>query len=88
MGASDHIALDRVTIDLTILIGAVDMPLGRALRLGRGAVIPLGRRVDEPLTVLAGGAPVGYASVVLRGERIAVAMRRERPPAPVNTAAR
>ncbi|MGF1543471.1 MAG: FliM/FliN family flagellar motor C-terminal domain-containing protein [Parvularculaceae bacterium] len=72
MGKGDRISVERIPLDLTVLIGAVDMPLGAARRLERGAVIPLGRRVDAPLEVRAGDARVATAKVRLRGEKVAI----------------
>ncbi len=69
-------SIDHVGLDLTVLIGAVEMPLARAMTLDRGTVIPLDRTTDAPLTVLANGAPVAEGRVKLLGERIAVEITR------------
>lgn len=75
--------LDDVTIELSVLLGKASMPVHQFLRMGRGAVIALETREDEPLQVLANGVPVARGEVVLEDEQIAVTitemLTRRRP---------
>lgn len=64
--------LDDVRIELSVLLGTVNMPVHQFLRMGRGAVIALDTLEDEPLQVLANGVPVARGEVVLEEEHIAV----------------
>lgn len=67
-------AFGNIEIEILILIGETEMPLEKALGLGRGAVVPLGRDASSPLTVLANGAPVSEARVLLDGEKVSIAL--------------
>ena len=62
--------IQPIELDIRIVVGETDMPLRRFLGLGRGAVIPLGRRVDAPLAVCANGVKVAEARVRLDGARV------------------
>ena len=64
--------VDKIEIELTMLIGQATLPLCQFLRKGRGAVIPLGRGDSEPLEILANGRKIAEGRVVLRGEEIGV----------------
>ena len=64
--------VDKIEIELTMLIGHAALPLCQLLRKGRGAVIPLGRGDSEPLEILANGRKIAEGRVVLRGEEIGV----------------
>ena len=44
------------------------------LRMGRGAVIELDSRQDEPVTVLANNRAVAKGEIVIEGDRIAVSV--------------
>ncbi len=67
-------AIDSVEIELTVRIGEAALPLGRLLRMGRGAVIPLGRDERKPVDILANGRKIADGRVVLNGERVAVSL--------------
>ncbi|MFQ5562402.1 MAG: FliM/FliN family flagellar motor switch protein [Parvularculaceae bacterium] len=64
--------LDKIEVELTVLVGEAEMPLQRLLRLSRGAVIKLGGDERRPLTILANGRPIAEGRVSLRGEKVAV----------------
>lgn len=63
---------DKISIELTVLIGEAELPLKRLLRMGRGAFIPLGGDERKPVEILANGRKVAEGRVVLRGEGVAV----------------
>jgi flagellar motor switch protein FliN/FliY len=44
------------------------------LRMGRGAVIELESRQDDPVILLANDRPVAKGEIVIQGERIAVSV--------------
>ncbi|NWG70128.1 MAG: FliM/FliN family flagellar motor switch protein [Parvularculaceae bacterium] len=60
----------EIEIELCVLVGETSMPLGRLLRLERGALIPLGRDASAPLALLANGAPVGEGKVEIDGANV------------------
>jgi flagellar motor switch protein FliN/FliY len=64
--------VEHIDVDVTIVVGSAEMPLSRFLKLGRGAVIPLGRNAAEPLALLANGRKIASGKVKLLGEMVAV----------------
>lgn len=67
-------AVDGIEIELTVRIGEAELPLGRLMRMSRGAVIPLGRDERKPLDILANGRKIATGRVVLDGENVTVAI--------------
>lgn len=65
-------AVEQVDVELTVVVGTAELPLAAALALGRGAVIPLGRDVMKPVSVIANGRKIADGKVRIVGDRIAV----------------
>jgi flagellar motor switch protein FliN/FliY len=64
--------LDKVTIDISVVLGTTSMPVHQVLRLGRGAIIELDASEDDAVKVLANNLPVAKGTVAVNGNRIAV----------------
>ena len=64
--------LDKVSVDITVVLGTTMMPVHQVLRLGRGAIIELEASEDDAVNVLANNLPVAQGTVVVNGNRIAV----------------
>ncbi len=64
--------LDKVSIDITVVLGTTSMPIHQVLRLGRGAIIELDASEDDDVKILANNLPVAAGSVSVNGNRIAV----------------
>lgn len=64
--------LDKVSVDITVVLGTTSMPVHQVLRLGRGAVIELDSGEDDAVSILANNMPVAKGTVVVNGNRIAV----------------
>lgn len=63
---------DKVSIDITVVLGTTSMPIHQVLRLGRGAIIELDAGEDDAVSILANNLPVAKGTVVVNGNRIAV----------------
>jgi flagellar motor switch protein FliN/FliY len=63
---------DKVSIDITVVLGTTSMPVHQVLRLGRGAIIELDSSEDDAVNILANSLPVAKGKVVVNGNRIAV----------------
>jgi flagellar motor switch protein FliN/FliY len=63
---------DKVSIDITVVLGTTSMPVHQVLRLGRGAIIELEASEDDAVNILANNLPVAKGTVVVNGNRIAV----------------
>jgi flagellar motor switch protein FliN/FliY len=64
--------LDKVSVDITVVLGTTKMPIHQVLRLGRGAIIELESSEEDAGHILANNLPVAKGTVVVNGNRIAV----------------
>ena len=64
--------LDKVSVDITVVLGTTLMPVHQVLRLGRGAIIELDSSEDDAVNILANNLTVAKGTVVVNGNRIAV----------------
>jgi flagellar motor switch protein FliN/FliY len=58
----------RIPVTMKIVLGSATMPVANLVKLGRGAVIPLDRRVGEPVDVVVNGRVVARGEVVVVDE--------------------
>ncbi len=58
----------RIPVSVQIVLGSATMPVSGLAKLGRGAVIPLDRRVGEPVDVVVNGRIVARGDVVVMEE--------------------
>ena len=68
-------SLDKVSLDIAVVLGTTHMPIHQALRLGRGAIIELDATEQDEVKVLANNVPVASGVVVVNGNRIAVEVK-------------
>jgi flagellar motor switch protein FliN/FliY len=73
---------ERVSLDISIVLGTTVMPIHQVLRLGRGAIIELGAQEDDDVQILANNLPVARGTVIVNGNRIAVEVKEMLPRAP------
>ncbi|MGA2127437.1 MAG: FliM/FliN family flagellar motor switch protein [Xanthobacteraceae bacterium] len=71
--------LDKVSVDIAVVLGSTIMPVHQVLRLGRGAIIELDASEDEEVQILANNLPVARGAVVVNGNRIAVEIKEMLP---------
>lgn len=71
--------LDRVSVDISVVLGKTQMPVHQVLRLGRGAIIELDATDGEEVHILANSLPVARGTVVVSGNRIAVEVKEMLP---------
>ena len=64
--------LDKVAVDITVVLGTTSMPIHQVLRLGRGAIIELDASEEDAVRILANNLPIAKGTVVVNGNRIAV----------------
>jgi flagellar motor switch protein FliN/FliY len=72
-------SLDKVAVDISVVLGTTEMPIHQVLRLGRGAIIELEARENDPVRILANNYPVAQGTVVVSGNRIAVEVKELLP---------
>ena len=68
-------SLDKVSLDIQVVLGTTTMPVHQVLRLGRGAIIELEASEDDEVSILANNFPVATGSVIVSGNRIAVEVK-------------
>jgi flagellar motor switch protein FliN len=74
--ATEHSVMDspnldtimRIPVTVKVVLGSTSMPVASLVKLGRGAVIPLDRRVGEPVDVVVNGRVVARGEVVVVDE--------------------
>jgi flagellar motor switch protein FliN/FliY len=74
--------LDKVSLDIAVVLGTTNMPIHQVLRLGRGAIIELDASEDDEVRILVNNFPVATGAVVVSGNRIAVELKEMLPRAP------
>jgi flagellar motor switch protein FliN/FliY len=74
--------LDKVSLDIAVVLGATTMPIHQALRLGRGAIIELDASEEDEVQILVNNFPIARGTVVVNANRIAVEIKEMLPRAP------
>lgn len=64
--------LEGVTIDLQIVLGSTDVPIRQIVKMGRGAMIPLGVSHADLTQVLVNGQLVAKGRVMVSGENLSL----------------
>jgi len=67
-------AISEIPVQLSAVLGKATMPVSQLLRLGRGAVVELDRRVGEPIDILVNNRLVARGEVVVVDDRLGVTM--------------
>jgi flagellar motor switch protein FliN len=67
--------LEKVSLDIQVVLGTTTMPVHQVLRLGRGAIIELESSEDDEVEIMANNFTVARGTVVVSGNRIAVEVK-------------
>jgi flagellar motor switch protein FliN len=62
----------NVDVELTVILGRCQLPMHQLLKMGRGAIIPLGTGENEEVWILANNHPIARGEIVIDGERLTV----------------
>ena len=74
--------LDKVSVDLMVVLGTTTMPIHQVMRLSRGAIIELDATEADEVKVLANNLPVASGVVLVDRNRIAVEVKQMLPRLP------
>jgi flagellar motor switch protein FliN/FliY len=74
--------IEKVELDIAVVLGTTSMPIHQVLRLGRGAIIELQGGENDEVQILANDFPVARGAVVISGNRIAVEVKDMLPRPP------
>lgn len=66
--------IEKIKVEISVVLGGQTMPIHQLLRMGRGAVIELDHSADDDVDILANNLPVARGQVVLKGDRVTVAI--------------
>lgn len=75
--ADDSITLEAVSdipVSISVVLGKTTMQVQQLLKLGRGAVVELDRKVGEPVDILVNNRLVARGEVVVVEDKIGVTM--------------
>jgi flagellar motor switch protein FliN/FliY len=75
--AADNLSLETVydiPVQITVVLGRTSMQVNQLLKLGRGAVIELDKKVGEPIDIFVNNRLVARGEVVVVDERIGITM--------------
>lgn len=67
-------AVYDIPVQLSVVLGRTSMQVNQLLKLGRGAVIELDRKVGEPIDIYVNNRLVARGEVVVVEDRIGVTM--------------
>ncbi len=81
-GAVPVDVLYDISLQLTIELGRVTLPIREVLRLGPGSVIDLGRSVGEPVDLLANEKLIARGELVVVDSALAVRITEIAAPSP------
>ena len=76
-GSTDNLSLETVydiPVQVTVVLGRTSMQVNQLLKLGRGAVIELDKKVGEPIDIFVNNRLVARGEVVVVEDRIGVTM--------------
>lgn len=55
----------RIPVTLEVVLGSARMPVADLMKLGRGSVIPLDRKIGDPVDIVVNGRVVARGEVVV-----------------------
>ena len=67
-------AIYDVPVQVSAVLGKTSMPISQLIRLGRGAILELDRKVGESVDVVVNNRLVAKGEVVIIDERIGITM--------------
>lgn len=75
LGASgDLSAMYNIPVQVSAILGTATLPVSQLLKLGRGAVIDLDRRVGESIDICVNNRLVARGEIVVVDERLGITM--------------
>ena len=65
-------AIDKIEVELAVVLGQTNMPIQQLLRLGRGAVIMLDETDGEEVEIVVNNSQFASGQVVVQDQQICV----------------
>ncbi|MGE3760430.1 MAG: flagellar motor switch protein FliN [Pseudobdellovibrionaceae bacterium] len=68
-------AVYNVDVEISVILGKSNLRVSQLLKLGRGAVVELEQKTDEPVEVYANGHLIAHGEVVVTtGDKVGVSI--------------
>lgn len=64
--------LDKIGVEIMVVLGRTRMPIHKMLRMGRGSVVELETWENDEVEILANDLPIARGQVIVNGMNIAV----------------
>ena len=72
--AGQSSAVTKIAVDITAVLGTAVMKISNLLKIGRGAVIELDRRVGDTVEIRCNGMPIGRGEIIVVEDHLAVSI--------------
>ena len=72
--AARNVAAQDIDVDLTAVLGVAEMKVSNLLKIGRGAVIELNRKVGDTVEIKVSGRAIARGEVVVVEDHLAVSI--------------
>ena len=69
-------AINRVSVELSVILGRTHMPIRQLLKMGRGAVIDLDAGHEDECWIYANGELIARGEIMMIGDKIGVSVTR------------
>ncbi|WCL55673.1 MULTISPECIES: FliM/FliN family flagellar motor switch protein [Kordiimonadales] len=69
-------AVNRVAVEISVVLGRTYMPVRQLLKMGRGAVIDLDAKHEDECWVYANGELVARGEIIIIGDKIGITITR------------
>ncbi len=69
-------AIERVSVEISVVLGSTDMPIRQLLKMGRGAIIDLDAGHEDECWIYANGELIARGEVMMVGDKIGVSITR------------
>ena len=76
---SEVTSLDKINVDIMVVLGTTSMPVHQVMRLSRGAIIELDATEADEVKILANNLPIASGVVQVNRNRIAVEVKQMLP---------
>ncbi len=67
-------AIDRVNVEISVVLGKATMPIHQLLKMGRGAVIELDANQNDEVWLLANNQPIARGEIVVQGDHVGISI--------------
>lgn len=67
-------AIDRVNVEVSVVLGKATMPIHQLLKMGRGAVIELDAHQNDEVWLLANNQPIARGEIVVQGDHVGISI--------------